>query len=124
MSDSIKMNTKTHKVFVATFVKKIAYAVPIDWDIDDVSIRYNDIYYKDEEQKDMPMYDICDDYEEGEPYKFEEEEDVLEEYFDCEEEETVDIDKVIKFMLENPEKARHDPHLIELYHKMFASEEK
>ena len=118
-----KMNTKTHKVFVATFTKRTAYAVPIDWDIDDAYVYYDDLFYKDEKQEDPHMCEICDDYQDGEAHHFKEEKDCLEEYFDCEEEEEFDIDKVIEFIRTKPEEAKHSQELIDFYHKVFGDKE-
>jgi len=81
-----KMNSKTHKVIVATYcVPETIYAVPIDWNVDEITIKYGTVYYKGEEvelesvemtgdSKYPSTIEDTDDYE-------------LEDYFDCEEDE-------------------------------------
>ena len=81
------MNSKTHKVVSVQFIKKLAYAVPIDWDIEELSTSYGDLYYQGEEVKDPKMVQIRDDFDEGEAEDFVENEYDLEEWFSCEEEE-------------------------------------
>jgi hypothetical protein len=80
------MNSKTHKVVSVKFIKKIAYAVPIDWDCEELSTSYGDLYYKGEEVKNPKMVCIRDDYDDGEEEDFQENEYDLEEWFDCESE--------------------------------------
>jgi DNA-directed RNA polymerase subunit RPC12/RpoP len=81
---SQKMNSKTHKIITATYPKEFLYAVPIEWDIEEISIKYGTISYKGEEQ-DVPEEEYEGDYKY--PDKIEESELDLEDYFDCEEEE-------------------------------------
>jgi hypothetical protein len=78
-----KMNSNTHKVVVAYYAPKTMYAVPIDWDVKDITIRYGTVYYKGtevelesveiEDSKYPRTIQETDDYE-------------LETYFDCEDE--------------------------------------
>ena len=82
-----KMNSKTHKVVVATYsALYYLYAVPIDWDVKDITIRYGDVSYKGKEVEGIknvemePYYKFPITIEETDDYE-------LEEYFDCEEEE-------------------------------------
>ena len=45
-----KMNNETHKVVVATYyAHETIYAVPIDWNVKDITIRYGRVYYKGEQ---------------------------------------------------------------------------
>ena len=84
------MNSKTHKIITATYPKEFLYAVPIEWDIEEISIKYGTISYKGEEQ-DVPEEEYEGDYKY--PDKIEESELDLEDYFDCEEEEEEDLCK-------------------------------
>ena len=80
------MNSETHKVIVARYSgPENLYAVPKDWDLEKVLIRYGVFYYDGEEVNPPKVemdsdakypieVDVSDDYD-------------LDEYFDCEEEE-------------------------------------
>jgi len=87
---SQKMNSNTHKIISAYYRKEALYAVPIEWDIEEISIKYGTIYYKGEEQ-DVPEEEYVGDYKY--PDKIEESELDLEDYFDCEEEEEEEEEK-------------------------------
>jgi len=78
------MNSETHKVIIATYSQEVLYAVPIDWDIKDIIIKYGELFYK-EEKKDVPEKQLEVDYKY--PNQFEDWEVDIEDYFDCEEEE-------------------------------------
>ena len=79
-----KMNRNTHKVISATYTNQYLYAVPIDWDVKDIKIKYGDLYYKQKEQ-DVPKEEYEPDYKY--PNQIEDEDVDIEDYFDCEEEE-------------------------------------
>jgi hypothetical protein len=77
------MNSKTHKIISATYTTYTLYAVPIDWDVEDIYIKYGSLFYKQEEQ-----YDVPNDTPEPDgkyPSRIEEGEFDLEDYFDCDE---------------------------------------
>ena len=47
-----KMNSKTHKIITATYYPiERHFVVPIDWDIEDISIRYDQVFHKKEFQE-------------------------------------------------------------------------
>ena len=80
------MNSKTHKIITST--TDTLYAVPIDWEVKDIKIKYGNLFYKQEEQYDVPN-------EEREPddkyhNQIEDFGGNLEDYFSCEEEEEDD----------------------------------
>ena len=53
-----KMNSKTHKIISATYYPaQRHFVVPIDWDIDDISIKYDTVFHKQEFQ-DVPVYQM------------------------------------------------------------------
>mgnify|MGYP003114358858 CR=1 FL=1 len=81
------MNSNTHKVVSVKFIKKIVYAVPIDWDVEELSTSYGDLYYQGEEVKEPKLVQVRDDFEDGEPDGFVENEYDLEDWFSCDEEE-------------------------------------
>jgi len=85
------MNSNTHKVVSVTFIKKIVWAVPIDWDIEELSTSYGDLYYQGDEVKDPKLVQVRDDFDEGESYDFVENEYDLEEWFSCDEEEEMEL---------------------------------
>ena len=79
------MNSKTHKMIIATYTNDSLYAVPIDWEVKDIIIKDGALYYKRKKQ-DVPKEECeptytypnqIEDYEEG----------YLGDYFSCEEEE-------------------------------------
>jgi hypothetical protein len=79
------MNSNTHKVITATYYpREVLYAVPIDWDVNDVKIRYREVYYKGELQY-PPEFEV--EYDDKIPNKITEEDYELEQFFDCEDED-------------------------------------
>jgi len=91
---STKMNSKTHKIITATYYPaERHFVVPIDWEIDDISIKYDHVYYKKEFQE-APVYEMETD--EKYPEKIEEGDwEDLAGYFSCcesEEEEEEECD--------------------------------
>jgi len=88
------MNSKTHKIITATYYPaERHFVVPIDWEIDDISIKYDHVYYKKEFQE-APVYEMETD--EKYPEKIEEGDwEDLAGYFSCcesEEEEEEECD--------------------------------
>ena len=80
---SQKMNSKTHKIIIATYTNEYLYAVPIDWEVNDIKIKDGTLYYKQKEQ-DVPKEEYEPNY--TYPNQIEDYEDGnLEYYFDCEE---------------------------------------
>ena len=54
-----KMNNTTHKVIVATSIpSECVFAIPIDWKIEDIYVRYESLYYKDVLQEDVPFQEF------------------------------------------------------------------
>ena len=82
-----KMNSKTHKVISAYYTKETVYAVPIEWDIEDIIIQNETIYYKGEEQDDIQNTSEELEYDSKYPDRIEEGKLDLEDFFDCEDEE-------------------------------------
>jgi len=82
-----KMNSKTHKVISATYTYEYLYAVPIDWDVKDITMRYGELFYK-QEKKDVPKEEYEPDMKY--PNQIEDADVDIEDYFDCEEEEEED----------------------------------
>tara|TARA_R110000822_G_scaffold78584_2_gene188283 strand:+ start:1105 stop:1335 length:231 start_codon:yes stop_codon:yes gene_type:complete len=76
------MNNTTHKVITATYTaRELVFAIPIDWKIEDIYVRYDNLYYKDVRQ-DIPVQEFEGDCKRP---KIEEEDlDEYEDYFDCE----------------------------------------
>ncbi len=76
------MNSKTHKIITATFYPvERHFVVPIDWNIEDISIKYDHVSYK-EEFKEVPVYEMEGD--EKYPEKIEEGDwEDLAGYFSC-----------------------------------------
>ena len=57
------MNSKTHKIVTAIYHPPIQhFVVPIDWDIKDINVKWDNIYYKSFIKKEIPSY-TEDDYE-------------------------------------------------------------
>ena len=55
---SSKMNSKTHKIITATYEPpELYFLVPIDWEIEDIIIKYDWISYKGE-KKDVPVKEM------------------------------------------------------------------
>jgi hypothetical protein len=55
------MNSETHKVITATyFMPQDHFAVPIDWDIEDIDVMWGKLYYKGE-CKDVPKQEVVKD---------------------------------------------------------------
>jgi hypothetical protein len=81
-----KMNSNTHKVVIAKYYPpKTIYAVPVDWDVEDITIRYGFVYYKGEE---VQLESVELEGDTKYPKTIEESDDFdLEQYFDCEEED-------------------------------------
>jgi hypothetical protein len=79
---STKMNSKTHKIITATYYPaERQFVVPIDWDIEDISVKYDQVYYKKEFQE-VPVYEMETD--EKYPEKIEEGDwEDLAGYFSC-----------------------------------------
>ena len=78
------MNSNTHKVITATYCpREVVYAVPIDWDVEDIHIKYGEFYYKGE-LKDVLEFEIEPEYKYPEDIKDNDYE--LEQFFDCEDE--------------------------------------
>jgi hypothetical protein len=81
-----KMNSNTHKVVVATYydAPDTIYAVPIDWNVDDIVIRYGTVYYKGEKVE-LESVEMKGDFKHPSTIEETDEYD-LEEYFECEDE--------------------------------------
>jgi len=79
-----KMNSKTHKIISATYTSEYLYAVPIDWEIEDIIIKYGNLYYKQEEQN-VKKEEYEPDWKY--PNQIEDTDLDLEDYFECEEAE-------------------------------------
>jgi hypothetical protein len=78
------MNSETHKVITATFfTPEYHYAVPIEWELKDIDVKWGRLYYKGE-QKEVPMQESEVDLKY--PTEINENEYDLEQFFDCEEE--------------------------------------
>jgi len=55
------MNSKTHKIISAIYYPYDRhFVVPIDWNIEDISIRYDQLSYK-EEFKEVPVFEMIED---------------------------------------------------------------
>ena len=80
-----KMNSKTHKVISATYTNEWLYAVPIDWAVEDIIIKYGELFYK-QEKKHVPHKEYEPDYKY--PDQIEDADVDIENYFDCEEEDS------------------------------------
>jgi hypothetical protein len=76
------MNSKTHKIISATYTSECLYAVPIDWDVEDIIIKYGNLFYK-QEQKDVSKEEYEPDWKY--PNQIEDTDLDLEDYFECEE---------------------------------------
>lgn len=78
------MNSDTHKVIVARYEGPIfIYAVPMDWNVADICIRYGGFYYKGKQVNPPPEVEFEGDH--NEPPIIEESDDFdLETWFDCE----------------------------------------
>lgn len=76
-----QMNNRTHKVLEVSFYHDINYAVPKDWEMEDISFLGQTLYYKGVKQ-DVPKNEIniCNENINSIGWS---EEDV-EDYFDCE----------------------------------------
>ena len=80
--NSTKMNSKTHKIITATFYPlERHFVVPIDWDTEDISIRYDQLSYK-EEFKEVPVFEMEEDNKYPDTIK-EADWDELAGYFSC-----------------------------------------
>jgi hypothetical protein len=80
------MNSNTHKVIIATYyAPETMYAVPIDWDVKDITIRYGTVYYKGEEVE-LESVEIEGDSKYPRTIEKTDEYD-LEDYFECDEAE-------------------------------------
>ncbi len=91
---STKMNSKTHKIISATYYPvERHFVVPIDWEIEDIHIRYDHVFHK-EEFKEVPVYEMEGD--EKYPEKIEEGDwEYCAGYFSCcesEEEDSLQCD--------------------------------
>jgi len=76
------MNSKTHKVITAVYVASYThFAVPIDWDVEDIDVSDGTLTYKGVEQ-DVESHDYDEDR--GQTTALNEDVVDLEEYFDCE----------------------------------------
>ena len=76
------MNSKTNKIISATYTSEYLYAVPIDWEIEDIIIKYGNLYYKQEEQN-VKKEEYEPDWKY--PNQIEDTDLDLEDYFECEE---------------------------------------
>ncbi len=89
---STKMNSKTHKIITAFYYPPSQhFLVPIDWDVKDINVKWDDIYYKGFIKKGIPSY-IADDCEDEKYPETIEEADWREmvNYFSCCESEEED----------------------------------
>lgn len=78
---------KTHKIILATYAREVLYAVPNDWEVEDIKIR-DGILYLEEEAQDVPKFELDPErvpekieHADWEPY------DEIDVWFDCEDEE-------------------------------------
>lgn len=80
-----KMNNNTHKVIVAQYTTYQYWAVPIDWELDECSVKYDNLFYKDHCLDGVRDENVDYKYPDGDLR-----EEELEDYsmfFDCEEED-------------------------------------
>ena len=57
------MNSKTHKIVTAIYYPPLQhFVVPIDWDIKDINVKWDNIYYKGFIKEEIPSY-TEDNYE-------------------------------------------------------------
>lgn len=75
------MNSETHKVIVATYCTEVVYAIPKDWKLDDLFVRWGKLYHKGEIVN-VPMAEV--ELDSKFPQDLEESSYDLEGYFDCE----------------------------------------
>ena len=76
-----KMNNQTHRVLEVSFYHDINYAVPKDWEMEDISFLGQTLYYKGVKQ-DVPKNEINICNENINSIEWSEED--VEDYFDCE----------------------------------------
>jgi len=88
------IKSSTHKIINAVYTKDVVYAIPKEWELDDISIHYGDLYYKDNKQEckkvglDIPP--IPQDIVEDDDFH-------IEEYFKCESDlKNLEVEEVIK----------------------------
>ena len=80
--NSAKMNSKTHKIITAFYCTlEHHFVVPIDWETEDIMIKYGYVFYKGEE-KNAPVYEMEGDTKYPESIKDADWEDVAG-YFSC-----------------------------------------
>ena len=88
------MNDQSHKLITAEYITDVNYAVPREWDIKDIDIKYGELYYKGEHQV-VPMHEDVNDMKY--PNIIEDnDDDEVSQYFDCEEEEKEEIVLTVK----------------------------
>lgn len=78
---------KTHKIILATYAREVLYAVPNDWDAEDIMIR-DGILYLEGGAQDVPKFELDPEripekieHADWEPY------DEIDAWFDCEEDD-------------------------------------
>lgn len=77
-----RMNAETHKVIRAVYTHYQFFAVPKEWEMDEIGVKYNTLYYKDEEVEGVL------DADDGMKYPddiTEEDFDEYNDFFDCDE---------------------------------------
>jgi hypothetical protein len=97
---SNKMNSKTHKIISATYYPvERHFVVPIDWEIEDIHIRYDHVFHK-EEFKEVPVYEMEGD--EKYPEKIEEGDwEDLSGFFSCCESDEEDEEEEVNCLCPN-----------------------
>lgn len=78
-----KMNNNTHKVIIAKYTAYQYWAVPIDWKVEDCSIRYDNLFHKDDCVEGVRCDDIDYKYPDGDLDEAELDDYAM--FFDCEE---------------------------------------
>lgn len=71
------------KVLVASYITEEYYKIPIDWDLEDVGIKWGKLYYKNEEVI-VPMQEGEHDMKRPDDMEIRDM-DEYEDFFDCEE---------------------------------------
>ena len=83
------MNDQSHKLITAEYITEVNYAVPRDWEVKDIDIKYGELYYKGEHQV-VPMREDEDDMKY--PNIIEDnDDDEVSQFFDCVEEEEPEV---------------------------------
>jgi len=85
------IKSSTHRIIKAIYSREVLFAVPKEWELDDISVKWNDLFYKGDNEE-------CPSFEFEEDYKYpnevvEEVELDIEDYFDCESESECDTER-------------------------------